>query len=227
MFGLLARPGQLRFAVFAGLVALFHLASAVVAQDGASTNDRIYFSKSFPKSVPAYFEVEVTRSGKVLYREAPGDDNPVEFQLGAVETASVFESAEKLERFRIELNLNRKVAFTGDKIFRFEPASGEKSEAKFAYTENADALKLLEWFEKVGETERHLIELERVAQFDHLGVNKRLLQFQISLEKDRIVAPAQFLPILQKIAEQKKIIQLARSRAAGLAERIGRAPGGG
>lgn len=219
-------PMYYRSAFVAALAALFCVPGAVIAQDGASANDRLFFSKSFPKSVPAYFEVEVARTGKVLYRAAPGEEDPIEFQLGADETASVFESAEKLERFRIELNLNRKVAFTGDKVFRFEPASGEKSEAKFVYTENTDALKLLEWFEKVGETERHLIELERVAQFDYLGVNKRLLQFQISLEKDRIVAPAQFLPILQKIADQKKILQLARSRAAGLAERIGRASGG-
>lgn len=225
MFGYL-RPADYRPAFVAALFALFCVPSAVIAQDGAKANDRIFFSKSFPKSVPAYFEVEVARSGKVLYREAPGEEDPIEFQLGADEAASVFESVEKLDRFRIELNLNRKVAFTGDKVFRFEPASGEKSEAKFVYTENTDALKLLEWFEKVGETERHLIELERVTQFDHLGVNKRLLQFQISLEKDRIVAPAQFLPILQKIADQKKIVQLARSRAAGLAERIGRASGG-
>jgi hypothetical protein len=226
MFGLLAQRAPAQLAVVACFIALFLLPGSVIAQDGASANDRIYFSKSFPKSVPAYFEVEVAQSGKVLYREAPGEQDPVEFQLGANETASVFESAEKLERFRIELNLNRKVAFTGDKVFRFVSATGEKSEAKFVYTENPEALKLLAWFEKAGETERHLIELERVVQFDHLGVNKRLLQFQISLEKDRIVAPAQFLPILEKIASQKKIVQLARSRAAGLAERIERASGG-
>lgn len=224
MFGFLGSV-HYRSALVAALIALFCVRGVVIAQGGASADDRIFFSKSFPKSVPAYFEVEVARSGEAVYREAPGEENPVAFQLGADETAGIFESAEKLERFRIELNLNRKVAFTGEKVFRFLPAAGEKSEAKFVYTENPEALKLLEWFEKAGETERHLIELERVTQFDHLGVNKRLLQFQISLEKDRIVAPAQFLPILQKIADQKKIVQLARSRAAGLAERIGRSGG--
>lgn len=226
MFGRMARHAEKQLGVVAVLVAVFGLSAVLSGQEGASGSDRIFFSKSFPKSVPAYFEVEVARTGKVLYREAPGEEDPIEFQLGADEAASVFELADKLERFRVDLDVKRKVAFTGDKVFRFDSASGEKSEAKFVYTENPEALKLLEWFEKVGETERHMIELERVAQFDHLGVNKRLLQFQISLEKDRIVAPAQFLPILQKIADQKKIVQLARSRAAGLAERIGRASGG-
>jgi hypothetical protein len=226
MTGFHARQRHMRLAMLASLVGFVLVATLAIGQDGTSPNDRIYFSKSFPKSVPAYYEVEVARSGKVTYREAPGEEVPVEFELVADETAKVFELAESLDRFRMTLNLNRKVAFTGDKVFRFEPGAGERSEAKFVYTENPEALKLLEWFEKVGETERHLIELERVAQFDHLGVNKRLLQFQISLEKDRIVSPAQFLPILEKIAAQKKIVQLARSRAAGLAERIGRSSGG-
>ena len=226
MLGMLVQGTRFQLLVAVWIVPLVLLSSNAMAQDGDGANDRIFFSKSFPKSVPAYFEVELARSGKALYREAPSEENPVEFQVEADETAGIFESAEKLERFRIELNLNRKVAFTGDKVFRFLPAAGERSEVKFVYTENPEALKLLEWFEKAGETERHLIELERVAQFDHLGVNKRLLQFQISLEKDRIVAPAQFLPILEKIAGQKSIVQLARSRAAGLAERIGRVSGG-
>lgn len=176
--------------------------------------------------MPAYFEITLARSGKAVYKELPDDEYPVEFEVPGEEAAAVFALAESIERFRMPLNTERKVAFTGDKILRFESARGEKSEARFVYTEIPEAQKLLEWFEKAGESERHLIELERVARFDHLGVNKRLLQFQISLEKDRIIAPSQFLPILEKIVADKKIVQLARSRAAGLADRISRAAGG-
>jgi hypothetical protein len=78
------------------------------------------------------------------------------------------------------------------------------------------------WFEKVGETERHLGELERVVQFDRLGVNKTMLLFQASFDKGRVLGAEQFLPILRAIAEDSKFMHMARARAASLVERIER-----
>ena len=95
--------------------------------------------------------------------------------------------------------------FTGDKLLRFERSDGQRYETSFNYTENKDARALVSWFEKVGETVRRRLELERVAQFDRLGVNKTLLVFHMAFDKGRIVAPLQFLPVLTKIAGGKKV----------------------
>ncbi len=184
--------------------------------------DRIFFSKSFPGSVPEYFEVSVDSSGKATYREAPEED-PLEFQMAESETRAIFELAETLDRFRGQLQSERKVAFTGDKILRYSSATGEETEARFTYTTEPDAQTIVSWFERAGETERHLIELERVIRFDRLGINKTLLLFQVSFDDGRVVGAQQFLPVLKTIVEDGKVMHMARSRAASLVERIERA----
>jgi hypothetical protein len=186
----------------------------------AETENRIFFSKSFPGSAPAYFEVELSASGQVLYREAPDEADPLTFKLRPEETAEIFGLAEKLEYFKRPVASTRKVAFTGEKTFRFESSTGERQELKFSFSEDLDAKALVGWFEKIARTERHLIDLERAAQFDRLGVNKALLLFQASFDDGSTVAGPQFLPILKKIAEGTKYVHVARSRAASLVERI-------
>ena len=201
------------------LVWICWAAATLVRASAASGDYRIFLSRTFPGSVPAYFDVVVESSGAVAYRESE-DEEPLEFEIGAGELAEVLEHVKELDYFRIHVDSNRKVAFTGEKIFRYEGADGISGETKFNYTSNAAARALLAWFNKVGESERHRIELERTARFDRLGVNKTLLQFQVSLENNRIVSPAQFIPILRRIANNKKIIRIATARAAGLLERI-------
>jgi hypothetical protein len=190
---------------------------------GAENENRIFFSKSFPGSVPAYFEVELSASGQARYREAPDEADPLTFKLRPAESAEIFGLAEKLEYFKKPVASTKKVAFTGDKTFRFLSSTREHQELKFSFSEDLDAKALVDWFERIALTERHLIELERTAQFDRLGVNKALLLFQTSFDDGRTVAVQQFLPVLKRIAEGSKYVQVARSRAASLVERIGSA----
>ncbi len=180
--------------------------------------DQIFFSKSFPGSSPPYFEVLLDSMGQASYRE--DDEEAVEFRITPEEARRLFQLAEKLDRFRAPIASNKKVAFTGEKTLRFVGGSGDRMEVQFNYSQNGDANAIVEWFEKVGETQRHRMELERAVQFDRLGVNKALLQFQAALERGRIVGRRQFLPVLGKIAEGQKYLHISRARAASLVERI-------
>ena len=207
-------------ALLVGVPMWLLLGAATPAHVSADPGDfRIFFSRSFPKSVPAYFDVSVDSSGAGAYRESE-DEEPLEFEVAAAELAGLLDHVKELDYFRMAVDSKLKVAFTGEKTLRFEGADGITGETKFNHTSNAAARALLDWFHKVAGTERHLIALERTAQFDRLGVNKALLQFQISLEENRIVSPAQFIPILEKIANDNRIIRIASARAAGLLERI-------
>ncbi len=179
----------------------------------------IVFSKSFPGSVPAYYDVRLEQSGKATYREAPDDDQPLLFQLSPADTASIFALAEKLQFFARPLESKLKVANMGMKTFRYE-SEKVRGETKFNYSEDADARALADWFEKISETVQHRISLERAARFDRLGVNKALLLLETSWDRNRIVAAEQLLPILDKIASQKSLVHIAQARAASLAERI-------
>ncbi|MGD0015173.1 MAG: hypothetical protein ABSD56_12245, partial [Bryobacteraceae bacterium] len=157
------------------------------------------------------------KDGSSTYREADDDDNPLRLQLTETEAAEIFALAEKLGWFSQPLESKLKVAFMGTKTFRFEDGA-RKQQVSFNFSQVPEAQQLADWFERVAETESRFITLERTAKYDRLGVNQALLQLQISQEHDRLVAAPQFLPLLDRIAKDQRYMNMARERAASLAE---------
>jgi hypothetical protein len=180
---------------------------------------QVFFSKSFPGSVPAYFEVELEETGKAVYREAPDDDQPLRFELSAGESKEIFALAEKLQFFQRPLESKAKVANMGMKTLRYQ-AGATRGEQKFNYSDDPDARTLVDWFERISETEQHLLTIQRTARFDRMGVNKALLLLEASWDKNRLVAVEQLLPILDKISSGNGYMHMVKARAAALAERI-------
>jgi hypothetical protein len=195
------------------LILLF--ANVLFAGDGP----RLFYSRSFPGSVPAYFEVKLAQNGDAEYREAPDEDNPLQFHLTEAETHEVFGLAEKLDYFKHPLESPVKVAFMGTKTFRYENSEG-KNEVKFNFTEDPQARDLLDWFERMGESAEHRIELERTAKYDRLGVLKSLLLLESAMDRKRLVGMDQYLPMLDRIAKNESYMHTARARAAEIAEAI-------
>jgi len=185
----------------------------------AADGPRLSYSKSFPGSSPAYVEIVVEHNGEASYREAPDDDQPLKFRLPESEIAQIFGLADKLGHFGHPLEAPLKVAFMGMKTFRFENGA-EKKEVKFNYSEDTDAQALLDCFERIAETEQNLINLERAAKYDKLGVNRALLLVQSAYDHKRLVAPQQLLPILDRIAKNDSYMHMDRERAAGLGDAI-------
>ncbi len=185
----------------------------------AGDTARIVYSKSFPGSVPAYVSISVDQSGAGEYKEAPDDENPLKFQIKDAEVKEIFDLMDKVDRFKRPLESPLKVAFMGMKTFRLENGA-EKAEVKFNFSEDVAARDLADCFEKISESEQHRINLERAARYDKLGVMKALLQFESSWDRKRIVAGAQFLPVLDRIAKNETYLHEARVRAANLADAI-------
>ena len=180
---------------------------------------RLFFSKSFPGSSPAYVAITVDHTGAGEYKEAADDDNPLKFQLSAADTADMFGLADKLDHFKRPLESPLKVAQMGMKTFRFEEG-GKSTEVKFNFSEDLDARLLLDWFERISETGQNYYALERAVKYDKLGVNQALLQFNIAMDKKRVVSPQLFLPMLDRVAKNATYLNMARTRAANLADSI-------
>jgi hypothetical protein len=185
----------------------------------AAADPRIFYSKSFPGSHPAYLEIILERDGKAVYKEAPDDDQPIRFQLKKTEADEIFALAEKVERFKRPLESGLKVANMGAKLFRWEEGAA-KQEVKYNFTQDLDAQALQDWFEKMTETEQHFIALERAVKFDKLGANKAILQFQAAMERNRLVGLEQFLPLLDRVVKNESYLNMARERAGNIAETI-------
>jgi hypothetical protein len=183
---------------------------------------RLFLAKRFPHSNPEYAELRIERDGRVEYRETP-DEEPLRVKLTREQADAVFDLAEKCDRFRKPLESELKVARMGEKLFRWEDGD-EKHEVKFNYTIDPTGQALLDWYEKIVESEMYLIDLERTARYDVLGVNQSLLQLEAGYDKKRLVSVEQYLPMLDRIAKNDKYMNMARERAARLAETLRAVP---
>jgi hypothetical protein len=189
-------------------------ASLAFAQSGP----RVLYSKSFPGSSPAYVAITVEQGGAATYTESK-DDDPEMFALENDVAGAIFGLAEKLGYFKRPLESGLKVANLGAKTYRWENGA-ETYEAKFNYSLDENARTLQDWFEKITESERAYLALDRAVKHDRLGVHEAMLQLVSLWEHKRLVATPQMLPILDKVAENEAFINMARERAAWLAAAI-------
>jgi hypothetical protein len=202
----------MRFAARGGL--LFLLAAIV-----SSAAPRLFYSKYFKGSSPEFVAITLERNGQLVYQEAKEDENPVKLQIPEADAREIFALAEKLDHFQRPLESGLKVANMGVKTFRFEDGN-ERHEIQFNYSQDLSAQALLDRFECVTETEQHLIDLDRTVHYDKLGVHEVLLQLQITYEHRRLIAPEQFLPLLDRVIKNESFMHIARERASALAEAI-------
>ncbi len=185
----------------------------------AADAPHLFYSKSFPGSVPAYAQLTIERSGAVEYKESAEDDFSLKFKLTAEEVDTVFGLADKLEHFKNPLESGLKVAFMGKKTFRWENGA-EKSEQQFNYSADVSAQQLLDWFERMSESAQAKLELEKSAKYDRLGLDKTPRQLLGSMERKRLVGLEQYLPLLDRIANNESYMHTARAKAAEMAEAI-------
>ena len=196
-------------------IALLLLAGALWAGDAP----RLFYSRAFPGSKPDYIQITVEKTGDAVYQEAVDDELPLKFKLTAEETQDVYSLADKLDHFKRALESNLKVAFMGTKTFRYIDGD-QKTETKFNYSEDPAAQELQDWFERMAESAQRRIDLERAVKYDHLGVDNALNGLEAAFEGGRVVAPEQFLPMLDRVAKNETYMHQARAKAAELAEYI-------
>ncbi|MFQ5723347.1 MAG: hypothetical protein ACE5G6_02555 [Terriglobia bacterium] len=199
---------------------LLAAASAVVAND--SEPPRLTFIKSFRGSQPEYVRVTVEPSGKAVYQggSMAEPSEPETFQLSPATAERLFRLAAELDYFRrLELESGRQVAHLGDKLFRYQ-AGGEQTEVRFNYTENSTAQELQGWFERIARG-RYLNQvLDYQLSFDRLGVPGVLREFEQAFNAGELVDPEQFLPVLERLAADTRVMRVARARARDLVWRI-------
>ncbi len=184
---------------------------------------RLVFTKTFPGSVPAYVEISVEKSGSTVYKEAPDDNNPITIQLSQTDSETMFGLADKLDHFTRPIESGLKVAFMGKKTFRYEggtPDGTKPPQVEFNYSADPNAAALLDWFERIAESERDFIELERTVKYDKLGVQNALILIQVTRDEKRLIAPQQFLPLLDRVVKNESYLHMARERASAFADEI-------
>jgi hypothetical protein len=210
-----------------GLMLLLFAASILVPACRATSGPApaaatITYQRVFKGSVPEFIEIKITEPGAATFEirqleEDPGADM---FEVGPAVRAKIFELAGKLNNFEIaDLEVQKKIANLGQKTFRYE-RDAEKHETTFNYTLNPAANQLMQIFEGLAKQQNDMVTLERRVKFDHLGVNDALRQFESDLDHQLLPEPERLLPVLDQIAGDSRFVDIARTRARSLAERI-------
>jgi hypothetical protein len=184
---------------------------------------RIFFSKSFPGSKPAYFQIAVDRGGAASYNESEDPDNAEKLQIEPAVLKQMFGLADKLDHFKKPVESGLKVANTGMKTLRWENGD-ERSETKYNYSTIDDARILTDYFERIAESTRILVDLKRALRYDRLGVNAAVNNIQALWNNKRLVATPQFLALLDQVAGNESYVHMARERAAQIADAIRAVP---
>lgn len=188
----------------------------------AAADPVITYRKIFKGSSPEFVEIKVPQSGKCTFdiRQLAEDPAPGEFPVGDALRAKIFSLAGELHNFRsADLDVHRKIANLGEKTFRYENGA-EVHETKFNYTTNETANQLYQIFEGISRQETHVVTLERRLKHDRLGLNDELMYLQKDYDDKLIPEPENLVPVLQEIANDDRVIEVARGKARAMITRI-------
>jgi len=189
------------------------------AAPGAAT---ITYRRVFKGSTPEFIEIKIADQGKATFEIRQLEEDPAAepFEVGAPVRQKIFELTSDLKNFAIaDLDIQKRIANLGQKTFRYERDS-EVHETTFNYTLNASANMLMQIFEGLARQQGDLVLLERSVKYDRLGVNDALRQFEADMDHRLLPEPERLLAVLDQIGADSHFVDIARTRARALAERI-------
>ena len=158
----------------------------------AAAGPTITYRRVFKGSNPEFIEIKIAEDGTASYdvRQLSENPDPQPFAVGEAVRTRVFELA------------------------------GELHEVHYTYTLNRSATQLALVFEGLFQQQRDLLLLEQRLKYDRLGVNDALHQFEDDLGQHTLPEPERLVPVLDRIAADARVVDVARQLARALAERI-------
>jgi hypothetical protein len=226
------RPSPLSFKMFTSSLVLI-LASAVAWSQASQPADQsqsqskdpvstITYTLDWQQAQPAHYRVKVDSTGHAAYESLPkADAEPddmykSEFVMSADLRQRIFALAEKANYFDGSFDYTkRKIANTGQKTLEYS-GSGNHFEAKYNWSENPAIQELTEIFYGISNTMEYGNKLSFMKRFDKLGLPDQL-QSMLELRSEGHLLELQTIaPLLQKIAEDASLMNLARQRARQL-----------
>src|SRR5271168_2268659 len=222
-------PGVWAFFLLCGalfstaLPGIAHAAQTAQRNVAAPQGAEITFRRVFKSSTPEFIEIMVSEgSDTASYEIRQLDDDPgsTPFHVGAPLRAKMFALAGQLNHFQEQdLDVHRKIASLGEKTFRWQQGT-VSYETKFNYTLNAAATQLLQIFEGLARQQENFELLSRRLKYDRLGINDALLECDADYTRGLLPEPQTLLPLLDQIAGDAHLVDIARQRARNLGDRI-------
>ncbi len=90
----------------------------------------------------------------------------------------------------------------------------------FNYTPDSTVRELVDLFEKIANSQRHIAVLEHAVKYDKLSLGRYLRRIQLDLENKAMADPQFLVPALREIASNPRLLNLAQTHAQSLLEKL-------
>jgi hypothetical protein len=206
-------------AVFVALV----ITGSALAQEHNPGTSVVSFTQDFPGSDPPHYSITVDATGHATY-ECTGKVQESseaaayrsEFNLSAASREKIFEWTRQAKYFSSKIDSgNKKLAFTGQKILRYQDGQRAFS-AQYNYSNLEPARLLTELFQNMAST----LDYGRRLAYDHryqkLALDEELKHMEAQAKNNSLIEIQGLSPILQEIVDDQSVMNVVRARAKAL-----------
>jgi hypothetical protein len=186
----------------------------------------VTFTLDFPQSQPEYYAIRIPFSGSGHY-ESRGrlnvnseaadseaeDQFDFEFTMSRETRLHIFDLAAKADYFQKELDAHAKhLAFTGKKALSYKDANRAYT-ATYSYSSNPAVQELTSLFQNLSATLEFGHRLDYDLRYQKLALDGELKRMQEMAQNHMLTEVTAIQPVLEHIAADSSVINVARARA--------------
>lgn len=186
----------------------------------------VNFSLDFPGSDPEHYSITVSSDGhggyksdgKLAVQREAGAEDEFDFALSPATARQIFDLAKRAHYFEKDVDAKKNVASTGVKTLTYQDGT-KQTKATYNYSTIAAVQALTRLFQDLSSTLEFGRRLQYSYRYQKLALNEQLTNMEQAINDNRLGDISPVLPILDKIAKDPSVINVARSRAMRIAAR--------
>lgn len=187
----------------------------------------VTFDCLWEAATPQEYHISVTSAGSASYLsrnpmkppDANGvgdEDYGIEFTMSAANRKKIFAFAEQAKFFDGQFDYTKHaIANTGKKTLTYAD-SARHSATTYNWSENPAIDQLTRLFSGISNTVEHGRRLQFLRRFDKLGLEAELKAMEHLAEEQGLVEIRMIAPVLENIANDASVMNIARQRARRL-----------
>jgi hypothetical protein len=186
----------------------------------------VTFTFDWPSVQPHHYSISVDSTGSAAYQSRiaqgtasqsiEGDPYMVKFEVSAPVRSRIFQLARDANYFNGNFEYKKhKIAFSGNKTLAYSDFN-QQHETSYNWSENPAIQQLTTIFEGISNTQEAGRRLEQLRRYDKLGLDAELENMEQMEHKHSLLELRSIAPILQEIAADPSVMNVARERAQRL-----------
>ena len=196
----------------------------------------VTFTFDWPSFQPHHYSISVDSTGSAAYesltaegtagQNVAGEPYELKFTISEGARNRIFELAKQANYFNGDFDFKKhKVAFSGTKTLAF--ADGQKKyQTTYNWSENSTIQELTTLFAGISNTQESGQHLQQLLRYDKLGLNQELERMEDMSKMHALAEIQSIAPVLQQLASDTSVMNIARQRAQRLLRLAQRQTGG-